>query len=52
MSSILIPVAYVLMALFAIGVAGCAIAIPIVAFKFFYVLFEKDNGEREQVAPE
>jgi hypothetical protein len=35
----------VLTVLFAIGVAGCAVTIPIVAWKFFSVLFEKDASE-------
>ena len=36
----------ILQAMFYIGVAGCALTIPIVAFKFFSVLFEKDEGEQ------
>jgi hypothetical protein len=31
--------------LFAIGVGGCLITIPIVAWKFFSVLLEKDDVE-------
>jgi hypothetical protein len=34
------------MVLFGIGALGCAITIPIVAFKFFSVLFEKDAEEQ------
>ncbi len=30
--------------LFALGVAGCAITIPIAAWKFFSVLLERDEG--------
>lgn len=33
------------MVLFAIGAIGCVISIPIVAVKFFSVLFEKDVAE-------
>jgi uncharacterized membrane protein len=36
----------VLIVVFAIGAIGCAITIPIVAFKFFSVLFEKDQGDQ------
>lgn len=35
-----------LMLLFGIGVLGCAITIPMAAFKFFSVLFEKDQGDQ------
>jgi hypothetical protein len=35
-----------LVVLFSIGAIGCAITIPIVAFKFFSVLFEKDAGDQ------
>jgi hypothetical protein len=34
--------AHVLTIIFMVGVAGCAIAIPIIAWKFASVLFEKD----------
>lgn len=34
------------MILFGIGAVGCAITIPIVAFKFFAVLFEQDVEEQ------
>lgn len=37
----------VLQIVFAIGVAGCFITIPIVAVKFASVLFEKSNEEEE-----
>jgi hypothetical protein len=36
---------HVLMAIFAIGVGGCLIAIPVVAIKFAAVLFERDPEE-------
>lgn len=44
----------ILMGLFAIGVAGCMITIPICAYKFFSVLLEKNdtderNGAEQQV---
>ena len=38
---------HVLSILFLIGAIGCAIAIPIIAWKFASVLFEKDSGEDE-----
>lgn len=38
-------VALILTVVFAIGVAGCAIVIPIAAWKFFYVLIERDRLE-------
>jgi hypothetical protein len=34
-----------LMVLFAIGWIGCALTIPMAAFKFLAVLFEKDQDE-------
>jgi hypothetical protein len=37
--------ARILTVLFGIGVAGCVVAIPIVAWKFFSVLLEKDEPE-------
>lgn len=37
--------AMVLTVIFVIGVAGCALAIPISALKFFAVLLEKDQDE-------
>jgi len=37
--------AHILMGLFAIGVAGCLITIPLCAYKFFSVLLEKDPDE-------
>jgi hypothetical protein len=37
--------AIVLTVVFVIGVAGCALVIPIAAIKFFAVLFEKDASE-------
>jgi hypothetical protein len=33
---------HLLMAAFIIGSAGCALLIPVVAFRFISVLFEKD----------
>jgi hypothetical protein len=40
--------AYILGAVFVMGGAGCVIAIPVMAFKMFSVLFEDDH---EEVAP-
>lgn len=37
--------AHILVGLFAIGVAGCLITIPLCAYKFFSVLLEKDPDE-------
>jgi hypothetical protein len=37
--------------LFAVGVAGCFITIPIVAWKFFSVLLEKDEPEHNAEVP-
>jgi hypothetical protein len=37
--------AYVFGALFVIGGAGCIFAIPLIAYKMFSVLFEKDQEE-------
>jgi hypothetical protein len=34
-----------MMVLFAVGVIGCALTIPMAAFKFLSVLFEKDQDE-------
>jgi hypothetical protein len=40
------------MVLFAMGTVGCALTIPIVAVRFFSVLFEKDEeGETPNVGP-
>jgi len=36
----------ILQGMFYIGVAGCALTIPVVAIKFFSVLFEKEPDER------
>ena len=36
---------------FAIGVVGCVIVIPLCAYKMFRVLFEKDTGEPGVVTP-
>jgi hypothetical protein len=33
--------------LFAIGMAGCLIVIPLVAYKLFRVLFEDDSEEEQ-----
>ena len=41
----------VLTVLFAIGVAGCLVTIPIVAWKFFSVLLEKDEPENGGETP-
>ena len=38
------------MILFAIGVIGCAITIPLAAIKFFAVLFEKDEPEETRLS--
>lgn len=45
MGDIHFHIARVLSVVFIIGIAGCAIAIPIVAVKFAMVLFEKDPEE-------
>lgn len=45
-------IARVLSIVFIIGVAGCAIAIPIVAVKFGMVLFEKEHEELGDETPE
>ena len=37
--------------IFAIGVAGCLIVIPLCAYKMFRVLFEKDAEEAGVVNP-
>jgi hypothetical protein len=37
---------HILQGMFLVGVVGCGLTIPIVAFKFFSVLFEKDEEER------
>ena len=34
--------------IFAIGVAGCAVVIPLAAWKFFSVLLEKDTDEENK----
>lgn len=46
--------AWPLMVLFVIGVIGCVVSIPIVAAKFFSVLFEEDVPKQagQQVQPE
>lgn len=36
-----------LMYIFALGALGCAITIPLAAYKFLAVLFEKDKPESE-----
>ena len=41
----------VLTVLFLIGVAGCLVTIPIVAWKFFSVLLEKDETENGAETP-
>ena len=41
----------ILTVLFAIGVAGCMVTIPIVAWKFFSVLLEKDEPENGAETP-
>jgi len=43
--------ARVMTVLFALGVAGCLVTIPIVAWKFFSVLLEKDESERNGDTP-
>ena len=40
--------AWILTVLFAAGVAGCALVIPLAAWKFFSVLLEKGTPEDEQ----
>lgn len=37
--------AYILGSFFVIGGIGCVLAIPVIAFKMFSVLFEKDDEE-------
>ena len=37
--------AYTLGAFFVVGGIGCVFAIPVIAFKMFSVLFEKDDEE-------
>lgn len=37
--------AYFLGAMFVIGGAGCVLAIPVIAYKMFSVLFEDDQEE-------
>jgi hypothetical protein len=37
--------AYILGTVFVIGGAGCIIAIPVIAYKMFSVLFEDDHEE-------
>jgi hypothetical protein len=39
--------AHVLSWLFAIGMAGCLLVIPITAYRLFSVLFEKDQANAE-----
>jgi len=41
-------IARLLEALFLIGVAGCLITIPLVAWKMFSVLFERDTDPAEE----
>jgi hypothetical protein len=43
--------AKVMTVLFALGVGGCLVTIPIVAWKFFSVLLEKDDAERKGDTP-
>ena len=38
--------------IFAIGIAGCVIVIPLCAYKMFRVLFEKDTEEAGVPAPQ
>ena len=38
-------IAHVLSWMFAIGMAGCLLVIPITAYRLFSVLFEKDRPE-------
>lgn len=38
----------ILMVLFGIGWLGCALTIPMAAFKFLWVLFEKDEEQPPQ----
>ncbi len=33
--------------IFVIGMAGCVVVIPLVAYKLFAVLFEKDSDEEK-----
>lgn len=40
----------ILMGLFAVGVTGCLITIPICAYKFFSVLLEKNDTEERNGA--
>lgn len=44
---------WIIVTIFAIGAVGCAITIPIAAYRFFSVLFEKDDSEpkSEMVEP-
>ena len=44
--------AYILGAFFVIGGIGCVLAIPVIAFKMFSVLFEKDDEEEPAPAGE
>jgi hypothetical protein len=44
--------ARVMTVIFAIGVAGCMLTIPIVAWKFFSVLLEKDAEHPEEPRPQ
>ncbi len=41
-------VAHTLTVIFALGVAGCAVVIPVAAWKFFSVLLEKDAREESR----
>ncbi len=50
MDDILELLAQVVMGGFLLGVAGCGLTIPVVAVKFFRVLFEKDE-EHEMQGP-
>ncbi len=40
--------AHVLTVVFALGLAGCALVIPMAAWKFFSVLLEEDTPEQKQ----
>ncbi|HYG98889.1 MAG TPA: hypothetical protein VD837_07135 [Terriglobales bacterium] len=45
-------IARILTFIFVIGIAGCAITIPIVAVRFVMVLFEKDTEESPEATGE
>ncbi|MFB3813555.1 MAG: hypothetical protein ACE14L_05540 [Terriglobales bacterium] len=48
MEAVLHTLAQIIIAVFVIGVAGCAIAIPVIAYRFISVLFEKDKEEEKK----